>query len=174
MITLGKQIELLGIDNIRKEYRNIERDEISILANKIRKYMYGLVILCCSFAFICVSSDRISNLFVYLFLLCINFVLFVIVFKKFIKNNSILDSYNYKIETLETLLNTYKCLLNTTFLYLEKKEDEFKNSILYLNYIDVNGIKQQIEMPDFIINHINNDSNTIKINLDTKVILRSM
>lgn len=174
MITLGKQIKLSGIDVVKKEYANIDKDEMNILIYNIRKYMYSLVFLCCSFAFICVSSENVSNLFIYWFLLGINFVSFIIVLKKLIKKNSILDFYNYKIKTSKQLINTYKCLLNATFLYFEKKEDEFKDSFLYLNYIDINGVKQQIDISDFIIYNINNDSDTIEINLETKSISGSV
>lgn len=169
MSTIGRQIELLGIDKVEKDYDSIDVEEINILVNKLRVYMYSLVLLLFSFSFICVSYDNISNIWLYIFLLGLNFILFVVILRKFIKKNNNLNDCNYKVETLKTLMEIYKKLLNTTFLYFEKKEDEFKNSFLYLNYIDMNGVKQQIDMSEFII-YEHND-NTIKINLETKSIL---
>lgn len=169
MSTIGRQIELLGIDKVEKDYDSIDVEEINILVNKLRVYMYSLVLLLFSFLFICVSYDNISNIWLYIFLLGLNFILFVVILRKFIKKNNNLNDCNYKVETLKTLMEIYKKLLNTTFLYFEKKEDEFKNSFLYLNYIDMNGVKQQIDMSEFII-YEHND-NTIKINLETKSIL---
>lgn len=171
MSTIGKRIELLGIDKVEKDYDSIDVDKINILVNKLRVYMYSLVLLLCSFAFICVSYDNISTLWLYLSLLFANFVLFVVILRKFIKKNNNLNDCNYKVETLKTLLEIYKKLLNTTFLYFEKKEDEFENSLLYLNYIDMNGVKQQIDMSEFIIYNTNNNNNTIEINLESKSIL---